>query len=53
MVLQLPVGCKSQGMYTVGCIEDSLCFGHVSHVSMTFVSKRTAAEAWNTRAKSV
>jgi hypothetical protein len=50
VVLQLPVGIKSQGMYTVGCIEDSMCFGHISHVSMTFVSRKTAADTWNTRA---
>lgn len=50
MIMQLPVGSKSQGLYTVGCIEDSMCFGHLSHVSMVFVSKQTAADTWNKRA---
>ena len=50
MIMQLPVGSKSQGLYTVGCTDDSMCYGHLSHVSMTFVSKRTAAETWNKRA---
>ena len=49
VILQLPVGNKAQGMYTVGCTEDGMCFGHISHVSMTFVLKKTAAETWNKR----
>lgn len=49
MIMQLPVGSKAQGLYTVGCIEDSMCFGHLSHVSMVFVSKQTAADTWNKR----
>ena len=50
MVIQLPVGSKSQGMYTVGCYEDGFCIGHIGHISMTFVSKQTAADTWNKRA---
>jgi hypothetical protein len=50
MIMQLPVGSKTQGMYTVGCIEDGFCIGHIGHISMTFVSKQTAADAWNKRA---
>ena len=49
MIMQLPVGTKAQGLYSVGCLEDSMCFGHISHVSMRFVSKNTARETWNTR----
>ncbi len=49
MIMQLPTGSKAQGLYSVGCIEDSMCMGHISHISMRFVSKRTATSTWNTR----
>lgn len=49
MIMQLPVGSKSQGLYAVGCTEDGMCYGHLSHVAIKFVSKRTAADTWNKR----
>lgn len=48
-IMQFPVGSKAQGLYTVGCTDDSMCYGHLSHISMRFVNKRTAAETWNKR----
>lgn len=49
MIMQLPVGSKAQGLYSVGCIEDTMCLGHISHIAMRFVSKRAASNTWNTR----
>ncbi len=48
-VIQFPVGSKAQGLYTVGCVDDSMCYAHVSHATIRFVSKSTAAQTWNTR----
>lgn len=49
-IFLIPQGLRNAGLYTVGCIEDHMCFGNLNHVSMIFVSKESAAETWNRRA---
>ena len=50
LIAQMPVGNKAQGLYAVGCVEDGMCYGHISHAAMRFVTKQTATETWNKRA---
>lgn len=43
--------CKNDdGLWVVGCLDDYMCFGNISHIAMVFVSKESAIATWNRRA---
>ena len=44
----VPANCFGT-LFTVGCTGDYMCFGNVNHVTMIFVDKQSAADAWNRR----
>lgn len=45
----IPDDMKNGGLWTVGCTEDSSCFGNYNHMAMLFTTKETAIAAWNMR----